>query len=433
MIADAEAANLVVRRDALAVLDPPHLELLEALELTPATAFARARLTVDLQNPQTVARAARQQLAAGSTLAYATWCEVARLADDPTILRTDRVGAAHPDLGDVDELLALRRATLGDRDESLVVPDGVGAAAEPIVVLCAGPADDVRTEFLSVTWAHFPPKMTVWTTALPHSALVRAAVAKGVPLCHSADRAAATARGRAHAIWRTILRGGGDPAKVRVLALPGADIDEILIARALGATVGRVETGDGIDLSRGILGGAADIVPLPDDRMTVRAFIRKSVWPTEMGDLESLARELHNSYVQRQREHNAAEGPALAPWESLLPWLQESNRAVVRDVPNKLAAIGLRLAAPGTPGLVDLAREVQIHMGLLAEQEHGRFIEERLTSGWTSGVRDPARFMSPHLKPWAKLEEAVRDQDRGVLHDLFAALTSKGIGAVHWQ
>ena len=104
-----------------------------------------------------------------------------------------------------------------------------------------------------------------------------------------------------------------------MLVLPGADTDEILIARALGAIVGRVETAVTAVLARLVLGGGADIVPLPDDRMTVRAFLRNGWRPPAMGDIESIARELHICYVQRQRERNVAVGPALEPWESLSP------------------------------------------------------------------------------------------------------------------
>ena len=86
MIARAEAENVVVRRDALAGIDVPHLELLETLGLKPARAFARARLAVDIQNPDIIERAARKMLTAGSAHAFATWCEVARLRDRPEAL-----------------------------------------------------------------------------------------------------------------------------------------------------------------------------------------------------------------------------------------------------------------------------------------------------------------------------------------------------------
>ena len=86
MIANAEDENVVVRRDALAGIDVPHLELLETLGLRPARAFARARLAVDMQNPDIIQRAARKMLTDGSAHAFATWCEVARLRDRPEAL-----------------------------------------------------------------------------------------------------------------------------------------------------------------------------------------------------------------------------------------------------------------------------------------------------------------------------------------------------------
>lgn len=437
MIAKVEADGVVVRRDVLADVDPPHLPLLDALGLEPSLAVARARLTVDVQNPDTIARAATRMLTSGSPHAFATWCEVARLRDDPAVLRDDLPAAAAgdpdigPDVADVRDLLELRCDALeGHHGQA---PPGDDTLAHPMtVVLCAGPSDDARVAFLGVTWERPPAGLTVWTTALPGSRLVCAAADEGVTLLPPPCADRTPSRRRAIAIWRAVL-AHGDPRAVRVLVLPDASLDEILIARALGATIGRVETATTPDVTRAALGGAAGIVPLPDDRMTVRAFLRKTTWPAEMGDAEPIARELHNSYVRRERERNAEDGPALERWETLLPWLQESNRAVVRDVPNKLAALGLRLAAPGTPGAVDeLKGAVDANRELLAEQEHGRFTEERLTSGWTSGVRDPARFMSPHLKPWTALDEDARNADRGVLHDLFGALIGKGIGGVPW-
>jgi hypothetical protein len=110
--------------------------------------------------------------------------------------------------------------------------------------------------------------------------------------------------------------------------------------------------------------------------------------------------------------------------------LRESNRAVVRDVPNKLAAVGLRLAPPGRR--VDIAQAVADDMGLLAEQEHGRFTEERLTDGWTSGVR-PAVSCHPISSHGRRLTRRRATTTVGVLEDLFHALANKGIGAVPWS
>ncbi len=436
MITTADADNaVVVRRDPLAELRPPHLALLEALQLTPGMAVARAGLTVDVENPATVLRAAEAMLADGSPQAFATWCEVARLQTVAAALRQD------VDDVDVRDLLELRRATLGDREGlNVEAADADARTAERIIVLCAGcPDDAARAEFLRYTWKRLPPDFVAWTTATPSSAHARVAADEGVTLrTAEADgdgdpNSPIAVRRRALAIWRTIVVSGRDPAIVRVAALPGASPEAIVIARALGATVGRVETAEGGDLSRDLLGGGTDIVPLPDDRMTVRAFLRRSTWPRDLADPEPIAAGLHTRYVRRHRGGRKVAGdPVLQPWEALSEWLRDSNRAVVDDIPDKLAALGLRLAHADEDGVVDVLKVVKDNLELLAEQEHGRFTAERLTSGWTGGVRDPARFMSPHLKPWEQIDEEAKEYDREVLQDVFTAMTEAEVGAVPW-
>jgi hypothetical protein len=270
----------------------------------------------------------------------------------------------------------------------------------------------------------------VWTTGAPDSALARTAAAEGVTLCHSEGQ---NGRARALAIWRTILAAGRDPADVRVVVLPGAAPEEILIARALGATVGRVETAAGGDLAQEFLGGGTGIVPLPDDRMTVRAFLRRGTWPDGVADPEPIAAGLHYRYVRRHRGLRKAAGdPVLLPWDALSPWLRDSNRAVVDDIPDKLASLGLRLACPGEDlgHAVDMEAVVAENLELLAEQEHGRFTAERLAGGWAGGVRDPARFLSPYLEPWDEIDEEAKEYDREVLQDVFEAMTEAGVRVV---
>jgi hypothetical protein len=69
-------------------------------------------------------------------------------------------------------------------------------------------------------------------------------------------------------------------------------------------------------------------------------------------------------------------------------------------------------------------------MPVLAELEHGRFTAERLLSGWTGGIRDPARFMSPYLLPWPEVDEQAREWDRDVVADLPDVLTGQGVVVV---
>jgi hypothetical protein len=113
----------------------------------------------------------------------------------------------------------------------------------------------------------------------------------------------------------------------------------------------------------------------------------------------------------------------------LSPWLRASNYAVVDDIPAKLAVLGLRLDTrrAGAPDEA-LTRTFDGRIEELAELEHGRFTAERLLSGWAGGVRDPARFVSPHLRPWTELHEEAKEFDREAMRDLPPLLSHQGLG-----
>jgi hypothetical protein len=230
------------------------------------------------------------------------------------------------------------------------------------------------------------------------------------------------------AAWSAVAAAGG-AERARVVALPGAAAEDVLLARALGATIARLDGPGAADLSRVLLNGGAGVVPLPRDRMTVRAFLRPGGWPPELADRrEPIAADLHRRYVARQRARKRHDDPALQPWPALSPWLQRSNLAVVDDLPAKLAAVGLRLDPDPAGGTDPAVAAVLLERAeLLAELEHGRYTAERLLMGWTSGVRDPARFLSPHLQPWTELDEEAKEYDREVVRDLPEVLARHGL------
>jgi hypothetical protein len=203
------------------------------------------------------------------------------------------------------------------------------------VVLCAG--RPTTPAWLSGRHVGRPAGLTVWTTALPGSRLVCAAADEGVTLLPPPCADRTPSRRRAIAIWRAVL-AHGDPRAVRVLVLPDASLDEILIARALGATIGRVETATTPDVTR-CTGGAAGIVRArrPDDRAGLPA---EDNLACGMGDAGRRA-GLHNSYVRR----GASAAPRTARRSSggrrsaLAAGIQ--RRGARRA--DKLAALGLRL------------------------------------------------------------------------------------------
>jgi hypothetical protein len=430
-IAAVGAGTVPLRRSALVASSPPEIPLLEVLGFDRPTVLAKAGLRADFQSVAVLVPAAQRLLDRRHEDAFVGWCEAARLhrrASD--LVRVTPRRSAGRDPADVLDLLLIRRAQLGDEDArvALRAQASAGRPTRDCLILLAGPSDAATgIELLKPTLEHLPPwmELRVVVPAGPlRSELVRAGAEVGPGDADSTRR-------ETLGIWRDRV-AAGIGAAVRVVALPGTAAEDIILARALGAAIGRVETPDAPDLSRALLNGAVGVVPLPPDRMTIRAFLRPATWPAALGQhRQPMAAELHRRYVARQRARKPAGDPALQPWSALSPWLQRSNLAVVDDIPTKLAAVGLRLDESGralpNPALKRIMLE---HTEQLAELEHGRYTAERLLSGWTSGVRDPARFLSPYLQPWTELDEEAKEYDREVVRDLPVVLEQFRLGVL---
>ncbi|HEY6423583.1 MAG TPA: NAD-binding protein [Pseudonocardiaceae bacterium] len=445
---DTAATDRVpIRRNVLTAFDGPELPVITALGFDRPTALARAGLGIDLRSTLALIPAAMALLRSGHPAAFGVWCEVARLRTDPALLAdalaevtTDYGRASAGQLADVRQLLLMRRAMYDDADARLELlaryrPADVGPLVDDVIVLFGQGAPEpsaVVSEMLR--WALGRPAVTGSVLASAATGAGRWAdlAATGVTVRTPPDRPAADpGPGRALDLWTLVVAAHKRAADIRVLALPGASTDEILLARALGARVGwlRMPDQQGPDLARSLLNGAVGTVGLPIDRMSVRAFLRRTSWTRSAEERERVAAAMHTRYVQRQRPRKPPADPALSPWSELSVWLRASNLAVVDDIPNKLAVVGLQLCQfadggrpwpPGWPENSDLQ--------LLAEMEHGRFTVERLMSGWAHGSRDPGRFLSPYLRPWADLDDATKQYDCEVIRDLPDVLTEVGLG-----
>ena len=227
-------------------------------------------------------------------------------------------------------------------------------------------------------------------------------------------------------MWSDILAGAIEPARVTMLACPGGAVtlQEIAVARALGAKIGWLDPADQAveALDEVLTLGADEIVQLPADAMTIRAFTAGSTGI----DLElraGLARFLHNAYRREQVGSKPAGDPALTIWDELPEPLRASNLAWADHIPDKLALIGLQLERDGeqlsfTPDQIEL----------LAEVEHGRFNAERLSAGWRVGPRRIGHNASPYLVPWTELRDDIREYDRAAVRNIAPALRDAGWG-----
>ncbi|MGH6657181.1 MAG: RyR domain-containing protein [Actinocrinis sp.] len=146
---------------------------------------------------------------------------------------------------------------------------------------------------------------------------------------------------------------------------------------------------------------------------------------------EWLARACHLHYLSGSLDAGAEPGssPALVPWEDLRHDYREANRSQVSDIGNKLVAIGSVLSPrqADTPGFAFRGGEIE----RLAVLEHGRWLAERRTRGWTLGrTRDEAAKKHPAMVGWDALPEDERDKDRDAVRQLPAMLADAGLSII---
>jgi hypothetical protein len=152
------------------------------------------------------------------------------------------------------------------------------------------------------------------------------------------------------------------------------------------------------------------------------------VLPVRELPVEALARTVHRLYCQeaQARRESAATNPALRPWEELPEDYREANRAQVRDVPQKLNALGYEIA----PAQGMRASEIVIPDVLLEElaiREHDRWMSDRVRNGWTyAPLRDNAAKKHPLLVPWAELTDVEKEKDRDAVRNVPALLAHAG-------
>jgi hypothetical protein len=112
------------------------------------------------------------------------------------------------------------------------------------------------------------------------------------------------------------------------------------------------------------------------------------------------------------RAGTEAAHPALVSFGALPETVREENRAVVRDIPNKLAAAGYVMRPGHGP-----VRERSLsgdEVERLAEAEHERWMLRHLDNGWRYGSpRDDDKRLHPSILPWRKLSDDDRRQRYG--------------------
>jgi hypothetical protein len=151
--------------------------------------------------------------------------------------------------------------------------------------------------------------------------------------------------------------------------------------------------------------------------------------------LERLACAAHEAFCDGLRDRGYVPGPendeerkvssALRPWAELREEDREASRANVRDIPNKLARVGCVMVPErgDEPPFELTAAEVEA----LAREEHDRWCEQKLASGWRLGPHtDKDAHVHEALVPWDELSEDQRDKDRDMVKAMPRILARAG-------
>ncbi len=145
------------------------------------------------------------------------------------------------------------------------------------------------------------------------------------------------------------------------------------------------------------------------------------------GSHETLAHTIHEEYVFKQKEKGQTleANPALVPWNDLSENLKESNRSQADHIMTKLEAIQCGII-PLSSWDAEKFSFTENEIELMAEMEHKRYVNERISQGWRLGPRNVKKKRSPHLVKWEELEEKTRELDREAVRSIPRTLAKAG-------
>ena len=148
--------------------------------------------------------------------------------------------------------------------------------------------------------------------------------------------------------------------------------------------------------------------------------------------IDAIVSAKYESYKNRRR----AEGKEVIERYTDQPMdFQRSNYAQAEHIPVKVQALGYQLVFEYDSEVYEKVTSFSDEqIELLARLEHDRWIEERLSMGWTLDRtipdRIPEKKLSPHLVPYDELSEATKGYDRDTARQLIPLVNSVGLTVV---
>ncbi len=234
--------------------------------------------------------------------------------------------------------------------------------------------------------------------------------------------------GQVLAYWSDLL----PYCDIKLIGYGGGTISglEYRLALAMGAKVALIQES----------GGAAEevyhspewekhegLIVLPKDADTIVAFINdQNDSPLYESDFESIAREIHNHYLEEEIKNGKTASDSMAPWELLPETYKASNRNQAAFWMFNLLSNGFGFRG-GQPSEIVPITFTDDEIERLSKLEHGRWSLNRLKDGWVySPEKYPQQKKTPWLIGWNDLLEEIREYDRNAVRQIPALLAGLG-------
>jgi ppGpp synthetase/RelA/SpoT-type nucleotidyltranferase len=229
--------------------------------------------------------------------------------------------------------------------------------------------------------------------------------------------------------WSDILAMGVKPRDVLLLGFGGGALSavEYRIALGLGASVGIVVGMGGATeklLKDPLWSGLPNLLELPLDPATIRAFVMPSDSAMDPATQEEMAKTIHAKYVAGSPKRLP---PNMRPWDKLEETFKKANLEQAHYSVKILEAAGFEaVTVVGPPVIFTDFTDSEVER--MAELEHGRWNVERLRNGWRYGKkRDDLQKIHDCLVPWAELPDNIKDYDRVAVRAFPEILAKAGL------
>ncbi len=230
--------------------------------------------------------------------------------------------------------------------------------------------------------------------------------------------------------WADILASGIRPADVRLIGFWGGPLSALEYRMALGlgaqvAVIGKDQDAAASLVDDKLWLGVPNLLAMPFDTSTIRAFIVPPTMEFPANTLEEMARAFHTNYVAGSSSRLPDN---MKPWGKLKETFRKANLEQARYAVAMLEACGFRVRAAEKPTIFDHNQFTPTEVERMAEMEHGRWNIERLRDGWRYGQpRDDARKIHDCIVPWNKLPDNIKPYDREAVRAFPEILAKAGL------